>query len=118
MRHEDDDFESDNDDTDSGYSTVNKAELESISQQYDFEAAFYKHLAGSCDDFQVIPIPDEHGNIPTAKDLEYFNTELKKQGVERVLYRVSFGKFALVYNAKDLTKIGVIPETELNGFVC
>lgn len=88
---------------------------DSFEQEVEFEDMFYKSICGT-DRYEVIPIPDESGNIITPQELKIIKAEAFRQNI-KILYRISHGKFATVFDPQT-GKIGVMPETNSRGFAC
>jgi hypothetical protein len=90
-------------------------DMEQVEKEFDFERAFYIAVTGT-EIFDVIPIPDDSGYIPTAKELKLIQLEYNRQKM-KVIFRISHGKHATVYDP-DTGKIGIMPEGNSKGFFC
>ena len=90
-------------------------DMEQVEKEFEYEKAFYQAVTGK-ELFDVIPIPDESGYIPTAKELKLIQLEYKRQNI-KVLFRISHGKYATVYDS-ETGKIGMMPEGDSKGFFC
>jgi len=89
-------------------------DLEELEEHFNFEMKFYTHVAGT-KNFDVIPYPEGVEDL-SPKHLKLLELNIKKEG-KKVLYRVSHGKFATVYD-NDTKKVGVLPEDNFLGFEC
>lgn len=104
-------YEDDDDDT----SEMNKEEYKNFVEELEFEQNFYSILAGT-EKFEVISIPDPDGTVFSEDHLKLIADQCRKHGMA-VLYRVSNGKFATIYNP-DNKKFAIVPEGTSNGFEC
>lgn len=89
--------------------------MEHLEKEFEFEKAFYIAVTGT-EKFDIIPIPDESGYVPTSKELKLIQLEYDRQGI-KVLFRISHGKYATVYDP-ETGKIGMMPEGNSKGFFC
>lgn len=105
----------DNDDYLNDEEQLGSDEMEQVKEEFEFEISFYSTIAKT-EAFEIIPIPDDRGYVPTAKELKLIQLECKKMGVG-LLYRLHLGKHAIIYNPKDLERIGVMPVNS-EGFHC
>lgn len=104
MRHDDDDF-----------ADLPQEEQKKLKDQLEFELMFYKAVAGT-DNIEIIALPDAEGNYLSKGELEIVQKECKRLKI-KLLYRVSHGKVATVFDAKT-HKVGVVPEFNPEGFPC
>lgn len=81
----------------------------------EFELSFFNYIAGSSN-YEIIPIPDLDGSVPSEDDFRFMAEECKRRGI-KLLYRISAGTHAIVYSV-DLDKIAIVPEDNPHGFHC
>lgn len=84
-------------------------------ENIQFEQLFYELIAGTSL-IEVLPIPDVDGSVMSSEDLQSLQEECKKRKIT-VLYRISHGKVATIFDPKSL-KVGVVPEFSFIGFPC
>jgi len=82
----------------------------------EFEEKFYTILAES-DRFEIIPIPDHKGRILPDETYSQIKHELARQGI-KLLYRISFGNYAVVVNPDSLKRVGLVPDGAVKEFSC
>jgi len=102
-------------DDDETTSELNQEEYKNFVEELEFEQNFYKILAGT-DKFEIIAIPDPDGTVLAPEHLKMISDQCKKNGIV-VLYRVSNGKFAIVYNPTNM-KFAIVPEGDKQGYEC
>lgn len=85
-----------------------------VKEELEFQTTFYQTVAG-CDNVEVVPINDIHGNMISVKQLERIESRCMKNHL-RMIYKVSNGKFSTVLGV-DTKKVGIMPE-EGNEFTC
>lgn len=88
---------------------------EDLLLDIEFEMNFYEYIAGTSN-FEVIPIPDLEGFIPSTEEFQLLVEDCRRRTI-KLLYRVSNGKYALVFSA-DSDKVGMVPEDNSHGFYC
>jgi len=90
-----------------------------ILDEVTFERQFYQAIADT-EEYDVVCF-DALGREPL-----YAKDEIQRRAIEaqcersnlRVLYRISYGDYAVVVCKDDVTKVGIIPETNPNGWEC
>lgn len=106
----------DNDDYLNDEEQLGSDEMEQIAkEEFEFEISFYSTIA-KAEAFEIIPIPDSRGYIPSAKELKLIQLECKKMGVE-LLYKLRLNSYEIIYNPKNLERLGVMP-IDSEGFDC
>jgi hypothetical protein len=96
---------------------LSQEEYEKLLQGlHDFEEKFYTLIAGT-DRFQIVPIPDDKGQIYTGRTLEKIKEDLASQGL-KMLYRISHGDYALIVNPDSLRRVGIVPNGTAKEFSC
>lgn len=96
-------------------STINKEEYDSFVEELEFEQNFYRVIAGT-DKFEVVAIPDPDGTVFSPEHLKIISEQCKRHSMS-VIYRVSMGKFAVVYCPATL-KFAIVPEGDKSGYEC
>jgi hypothetical protein len=102
-------------DNDSEYTEIDQKMIDLLEKELNFERKFYSYVGGT-DNFEVLLIPDEKGYVPTKEEIDYIEEDARIHKI-KVLYRVSHGKFATVFNP-ETGKVGVMPENNTKGFAC
>lgn len=96
---------------------MSKDIIDNILDEVWFEREFYKCIAGT-EDYDVIPYD--------AKSMSTESDTLTKQALEahaeknnlKVLYRISYGNYAVIIDKGDPNRIGIVPETTSDGWHC
>jgi hypothetical protein len=83
--------------------------------EYEFDLRAYAYIAGG-DDFEILPIPDMKGEVPTPEEFRLVAFDYKKRSA-KLLYRVSQGDRVVVFSL-DLERVGIFPENHEHGFPC
>lgn len=93
--------------------------IDKLLDEVAFERQFYQSIAQT-EDYDVICFD------ATAREPLYTKDEIQRRAIEaqcersdlKVLYRISYGNYAVVVDKNDVTKIGIIPETNPHGWEC
>lgn len=96
-------------------STINKEEYDSFVEELEFDQNFYRTLAGT-DKFEIVAIPDPDGTVFTPEHLKIISEQCKRHGMT-LLFRVSNGKFAVIYCPAN-QKFAIVPEGDKDGYEC
>lgn len=96
---------------------LSQEEYQTLLQNlHDFEEKFYTLIAGT-DRYQIVPIPDDKGQIYTGQTLQKIRDDLEAQGM-KMLYMISHGDYALIVNPENLRRVGVVPNGNTKEFSC
>jgi len=105
-----------NDEYDSTYEMTE----DSMEEDIEFINSFFMAVAGT-ENYEIVPIPDENGEIVSAKDLKLLEKECKKLNL-KLIYRVShirLGERNVATVLDPISKItGVMPDFNGIGFPC
>lgn len=93
--------------------------IDKILDDVMFERDFYKSIAET-EEYDVIPID------ASTREPMYAREDLERRAIEaqcersglRILYRISYGDYAVVVCKDDVTKVGIVPETNPEGWLC
>lgn len=94
---------------------LDKDAIKVVEQTMEMEYTFYKSIAET-EEFDIISIPGEHGRPTSLEEKQFIMAQARKHGIT-VLFRVSMGKYAIVFK-EDGKLTGVVPEDNYHGFRC
>lgn len=101
---------------DKGSKRVQKVNnFHNLEEHLMFELAFFEHVAQT-DNFEIIPIPGLDGKRIPDEETQLILEEARRNG-SKVLYRVSLGNIAVVFD-QATGKTGIMPEDSDLGFSC
>lgn len=100
---------------DESLNNLTKEEVEDIESAVEMEFNFFRLLSGT-DKVEIIPIPDEDGDIITPEQLDIVQKECKRQKI-KLLYRMVHISHSTIFDP-DTKLTGVVPDNNHRGFYC
>lgn len=93
--------------------------IDKVLDEVMFERAFYEEIAET-EEYDVLPID------AVSREPRYAREEIEHKAIEaqcersglKVLYRISYGDYAVVLCKDGGNKIGIVPETNPDGWPC
>jgi hypothetical protein len=98
---------------------MNDELINKILEDVEFEKGFYEAIAET-DDYDVIPIEAYTRDSPSLREeveRKALEAQCERSGL-KVLYRISYGHYAVVVSKDGGNRIGIVPETNPDGWPC
>ena len=93
--------------------------VDKILDEVWFERQFYESIAGT-EHYDVIGV-EAHSKGPTpgkeSIQRKAIEAQCERSGID-VLYRISYGDYAVVIHKGNTDRIGIVPETNPDGWEC
>lgn len=98
---------------------MSKDVIDKILDEVWFEKEFYKIIANT-DQYDVVDIDVSNKN--SLKESELLSklaieAHCKKNNL-KILYRISYGNYAVVLDKDNSEKVGIVPENNSDGWEC